>query len=84
MSSHLVQLETIDILHLVAGGVGITFCLPLLTDIMRRSCLASVLPTESDDNEKQIPQNSATKQLRLTWIIKSKGEDYHHEKKGDT
>ncbi|KAJ5952938.1 Riboflavin synthase-like beta-barrel [Penicillium vulpinum] len=63
-------LRQFDSVILLAGGMGATFTIPLLRDVV------SAWKMESNGNKEQIPARTtrlaATKRLRFVWVIKSR------------
>ena len=51
-------LEQFDTVVLIAGSTGATFTMPLLRDLVRRSCEGKL----------------ATRKVRFVWVVKSKGQ----------
>ncbi|KAI2710341.1 hypothetical protein CBS147332_6042 [Penicillium roqueforti] len=65
-------LRQFDSVVLLAGGMGATFTVPLLRDIV------SAWKLESNDSKEPIPARiarlTATKRLRFVWVIKSRSQ----------
>ncbi|KAJ5502629.1 Riboflavin synthase-like beta-barrel [Penicillium fimorum] len=65
-------LRQFDSVILLAGGMGATFTIPLLRDVV------SAWKVESNGRKDQIPTRlarlTATKQLRFVWVIKSRSQ----------
>ncbi|KAI3117965.1 hypothetical protein CBS147330_9134 [Penicillium roqueforti] len=65
-------LRQFDSVVLLAGGMGATFTVPLLRDIV------SAWKLESNGSKEQMPariaRSTATKRLRFVWVIKSRSQ----------
>lgn len=66
------DLRQFDSVVLIAGGIGATYTVPLLRDIIHGWKIACSIAPSGDSTDRNLKTNIVTRNIRFIWIVKSR------------